>query len=994
MPRISAEHWQRVQLTLDEALALDPAAVGPFLDQACSDDDTVRREVERLLDACAKADAFLEDPPSRLAAELLAEQPVLEGRRIGPYLVSARIGRGGMGVVYLAERDDGQFRQRVALKLVPRGLETEHAVRRFLDERQILASLSHPGIARLLDGGVTTDGLPYFAMEYVEGTPIDKYCETHALDVEARLELFAQVCDAVQYAHQNLVVHRDLKPSNILVTEPGSDGAPGRPKLLDFGIAKLLDDGSPRETGRRDSTGTGARWLTPRYASPEQVRGANVTTMSDGYALGVLLYELLTGRSPYPREADTPAALEQAVCDTEPPKPSSAASDARVGRRLRGDLDTIVLTAMQKEPARRYASAGALADDIRRHLAGLPVRARPDTLRYRTTKWVRRHRLGTAVAAALALSLLGGAFGTAWQATVAGRERDRARQQEATTARASELLVEMFRLSDPDVARGTTITAREVLDRGARRVEADFAGDPPLQAALMAELGKIYQNLGLFDDAQRLVTRAADIWRKRGPSAELAGALHRLGVLERARTLPVPAVTRLREALAMRQALVPVPRGDVANTLHELGRAYADQGQHVDAERTFREAMAMMREVHGPRSPQVAATLFSLAASFHNRGDFKSAEPLFRETIDLYRDSPSPRDSLAATARINLATVLMIRERYADAEPLLREGLAQRRAIYGTSHPATIASMSALGALLHNTSQLGEAETLLRELREVALARLGPQHADLLVANQLLGGVLTNTGRYAEAEQLYRETIAGWRVIEPNGEGPFGVYAVHHLAEAEISRGALESARANFAFVTATGRRILSPTHPYIALGERGLGRVELERGRADSAELHFRRALAILEGRVRPNHRYLLAVQRSLGEALGARGRVADADSLLRKVVATERTALPPQHIDFARSLQAHGALRLSAGDAKGAEPLLREALAIRNARLRPQQWQVAETESMLGAALAALGRPGEAQPMLKHAYETMLAARGPTDQRTIAARARMGTR
>jgi serine/threonine-protein kinase len=949
MPRISSEHWQRVQRTLDTALALEPRAVSAYLDEACSDDETVRREVERMLAACAEADHFLESPPSRLAAELLAELPVLEGRRIGPYVITSRIGRGGMGVVYLAERDDGQFRQRVALKLVPRGLETEHALRRFLDERQILASLNHPGIARLLDGGITTDGVPYFAMEYVEGTPIDRYCAERALDIDSRLELFALVCDAVQYAHQNLVVHRDIKPSNILVTDPDAAHDAGRPKLLDFGIAKLLD-----ESGPRDSTGTGARWLTPRYASPEQILGAPVTTMSDGYALGVLLYELLTGVSPYPREADTPSALEQAVCETDPPRPSSAVSDPRVARRLRGDLDTIVLTAMQKEPSRRYASAGALAEDIRRHLTGKPVRARPDTLRYRAAKWVRRHRVGAVVAVALILSLIVGILGTAWQASIASRERDRARQQAATAARASELLVEMFRLSDPDVTRGATITAREVLDRGARHVEQDFASDPPLQAALLAELGKIYQNLGLFDDAYRLVSRATDVWRAGGPSVELATGLHRLGELERARARSAPAVARLREALAMRRAQVPVPLADVAVTTRELARALADQGQDEDAERTFRDALALMREAHGPRSPEVAATLFSFAASYHNRSDLKSAEPLFRQAIDIYRETPNTRDPEAATARINLATVLLFKERYAEAEPLLREGLAQRRAIYGNAHPATIEAMTALGTLLHNTSQFREADTLLSELHSVATTRLGPHHVDVLTAKQLLGATYTDEGKFDDAERMYREAIAGWRGVEKNGEGPHGVYAQLFLAENNLSRGALDAAERGFGEVASVSARIFGPTHPYVALGERGLGRVELKRGRATAAEMHLRRALTILEGKMRPNHRYLLAVQRALGEALAARGQREAADSLLRAVLALERAALPPQHADLARTLQAYGALKLSMGDAKGAEPLLREALAIRKARLLPGQWQIAESEELLKRSMS----------------------------------------
>lgn len=982
MSRITADQWTRVQRTLDGALALAPEDVGTFLDRACADDDTLRQEVERLLAACAESGAFLEDPPSRLAAELLAELPVFEGRRVGPYVIKSRIGQGGMGVVYLAERDDGQFRQLVALKLVPRGLETEHAVQRFLDERQILASLNHPGIARLLDGGVTTDGIPYFAMEYVVGLPIDRYCEQHALGIDARLELFAQVCDAVQYAHQNLVVHRDLKPSNIIVSIATSAQNAGQVKLLDFGIAKLLDEHAPP-----DATGTGARLLTPRYASPEQVQGAPITTMSDGYALGVLLYELLTGSSPYPPEANTAAAIERAVRDSDPARPSSVVGHARIARRLRGDLDTIVLTAMQKEPGRRYESAGALADDIRRHLSGQPVRALPDTLQYRATKWVKRHRVGAVAAAALVLSLIVGGVGTAWQATVAARERDRAEQQATTTARASALLLEMFRLSDPDVTRGATITAREVLDRGARQVETSFAGDPALQATLMSELGTIYQNLGLFDDAERMMVRAVGILRTTGKPADLAMGLSRLGEVELARAQPALAETALREALAMRRSFDPVPLSEVAVTMRELARALAAQKRNADAELLFREALKLTQDVHGARSPEAAATLYAMATSLHDRGDFKQSEALFREAVSMYRETPDTRDPLAATARLNLATVLMFKEQFREAEPMLRESLTQRRAIYGTDHPATIEAMTALGTLLHNTSQYKEAESVLRELNQVASARLGAQHRDVLVIKQALGATLTNLGQYAEAERLLNEVIDGWRVLEPKG-GPQGIYARHYLAESELSRGALDLAQTTFSEVAAMGRSVLGASHPYVALAERGLGRIELERGRADLAEGHLRRAYSTLQGKVRPGHRYMLAARRSLAEVLIARASFAAADSILKDVLQYERTSLTPMHVDLARTLHAYGSLQLARGNAAAAEPLLREALVIRRARLQPAQWQVAETESALGAALTSLGRREEGRTLLESGFANLRAARGISDRRTMIAR------
>jgi serine/threonine-protein kinase len=1001
MRSVSTDQWHRLQQILDGALALPAEAWPAYLDAECVGDVALRRDVEKLLEACGSAGDFLERPPSQLAAALLAEAGVptpygIDGTparsRIGPYRILGEAGRGGMGVVYVAERDDGQFRQRVALKIVPHGFVTDQAVRRFIEERQILASLNHPGIARLLDGGVTDDGLPYFAMEYVDGTPIDKWCDEQKLDLNARLHLFVDVCDAVQYAHQNLVVHRDLKPSNILVTAPdGRNGGHGVVKLLDFGVAKLLSgDGSP-EVEADTNTRTGSRWLTPRYASPEQLLGGPITTVSDVYTLGVLMYELLTGKWPYHESPNALQEVGRVIREVEPPKPSSAASsDVRRQRELSGDLDIIVLTAMQKDPSRRYQSAEALADDIRRHLAGLPVRARADTLSYRASKFVRRHRLGVLAAAALLVSLIVGAATTAWQAQLASRERDRAREHAATTARASALLVDMFRLSDPDVTRGATISAREVLARGARRIETDFAKDTALQTAMLREIGRVYQNLGLFDDAEPLVRRAVGTLRSNGSKSELASGMQQLGEIQRARAKYPDAEANFRAALALQRSLVPPPDDDIAASLRGLADVLSEQRKHAPAESLYREVLTITRRTHGAKSPETAAALYSLAVSFHDRGNFKDGDPLFREAIDIYRGIPETRDPLAATARLRLATVLLFREKYAEAEPLLREALAQRRSIYGSDHPLTLQATTALGTLLHNTSRLSEAEPVLRETHDALLKQMGPTHPDVLATSQVLAATLVDLGRYAEGEQLYREAIDGYRQVY-GPESPLFIYSRQFLGESKLSRGDLDGARAEFAEVVAAGHRLFGPVHPYVALGLRGLARVDLERGRTDSAEVQARRALAMLEGKVRPNHRYLLAVKRTLGEVLAARGRYGEADTLLRGVLAMEREALSPQHVDLARTLMAYGSVHLAMRDAKTAEPPLREALAIRRARLGDNHWATAATESDLGAALAVLGQKDEAQRLLTHASATLRAERGANDRRTREAGVRL---
>jgi len=1010
MTRLSTNRWGDVQRVLEGALQREDAEVGGWLDRECGSDHALREEVEELLQSCARAGAFLEEPPAGLAAALLEENPAPARRRIGPYLVTGEAGRGGMGIVYLAERDDGQFRQRVALKVLPGGLESDLAVRRFLEERQILASLAHPGIARLLDGGVTDDELPYFAMEYVEGTWIDRYCDEHRLDVEGRLRIFVEVCDAVQYAHQNLVVHRDLKPSNILVT---GDGAI---KLLDFGIAKLVSPEGAGDAGGlgEDPTRTGGRWLTPRYASPEQISGKPVTTVSDVYTLGILLYELVTGRSPYRLTSLTPVELPRAVCEEEVTRPSVAVlrRDAvangdptevgrealararamrpeRLARRLRGDIDTIVLTALQKEPARRYPSAGALAEDVRRHLGGRPVRARRDTLAYRTSKFVRRHMIGVSIASVLAVTLIAGVVGITWQGAVARRERVRAQQQAATAARASALLVEMFRLSDPDVTRGETITAREMLARGARRVESDFAHDSVLQPLMLLEIGRIYQNLNLADDAERLVRRAVAVWRTRGPSLELAAGVHLLGDIAATRAQYAEAEVHFREALALRRVLHREPNDEVALSAQSAAAMLNHQRKFEQAESLYRDALTIERRLHGARSAHVASTLYALAVTFHDRGNFDDAEPLFREAVAIYRGVPNDRDPVAATARLNLASVLLFRQRYDEAEPLFQEAVTLRRAIYPPGHRATVEALSGLGALRFNTSRFREAEAVLREALETGTRTHGAAHPAILQVKQILGAVLTEQGRYPEADSLLSDALTSW--MTTSADMPVGFLVRILRGEARLAAGRLGAAAADFDQAVVAGRRVLGPVHAFVALAIRGRARVEAERGALAAAEAGFREALGAFGSGMRPTHHYLLGTRRALAETLARRGELAEADAILREVIPRLRETLVKGHVELGRALQAHGDVRLRLGDAASAVPLFREALVIRRAALGPDHWHVAETESALGAALAALERHDEARPLLTSAYERLMAQRGANDRRTRDARQRL---
>jgi eukaryotic-like serine/threonine-protein kinase len=460
------ERWRVVEDLFQRACDLPPEERPAFLDGAGGGDSSLRVEVESLLASADQTFGFIQQPVSDAALAVSQYLPA-SGKRIGPYEICALIGEGGMGQVYLARRADQSYSQNVAVKFMRGdfGRDREMLLR-FRVERQILANLNHPNVARLLDGGVTPEGLPWLALEYVEGVPIDEYCRRHNVSLRARLELFLTVCAAVEYAHRNLVIHRDIKPANVLVTSEGV------PKLLDFGIAKLL---APEFTEALE-TRSSERLMTPEYACPEQVRGEPASTAADVYALGVLLYELLAGRRPFRVKSDSPLEIARIICEQTPAPPSVAcATDPQApgldSRRLKGDLDTIVLMAMRKEPERRYSSVAQLSADIRAYLGGYPLVARGDSWGYRSRTFIKRHKASVASGATLAMALAGFGVGMGILAQRANRERETAQQE-------AQFLAGMFQAATPDAARGQTITARNLLDRGAARINHELSGAP------------------------------------------------------------------------------------------------------------------------------------------------------------------------------------------------------------------------------------------------------------------------------------------------------------------------------------------------------------------------------------------------------------------------------------------------------------------------------------------------------------------------------------
>jgi len=668
---MNSQRWQQVRVLFEDAVGRPRPERQAFLDRACGGDEALLHEVLLLLAADDDETPFLDAPMSMDALLVMAKdaEASREGEPIGPYRLVRKLGQGGMGTVYLAERADGQFRKQVALKLVRQGLHPDDLPRRLRHERQILASLDHPGIARLYDGGLTDTDLPYLVMEYVEGLPIDQYCDQHRSTTRQRLDLFRSVCEAVQYAHQNLVVHRDLKPSNILVTPDGAV------KLLDFGIAKLLD------ADRHDPvqmTRTGAQAMTPEYASPEQVRGAVITTASDIYALGIILYELLTGRRPYQMQGRTPGEIEQVICEQAPLKPSTAVlrADApdvvskarsiqpeRLRRHLRGDLDNIVMKALRKDPARRYGSAAELGEDLRLHLAALPVHARPDTAGYRLSKFIRRHTVGVAATVLILAALLGGILATLSQARVAERRFDDVR------ALANTLLFDLH--DDLRDLPGATPARRTLVNHALTyldKLNREAGDDPSLQLELAEayeRVGRIqgdphYTNLGdlggALDSYQKALTLREDIWQ-RNPSHQaarhaLANSYGHLAVVTSWSQDNEEAITLSERALDLLAPLNadadPTIGPDVGRIRSELGWWLIWGGRLQDGLQHLEEAVLLL-EALAPRHPENQDLQLQLWRAYSYQVDGLRFTDRYRDALDLLERKGLPH--LQATAR-------------------------------------------------------------------------------------------------------------------------------------------------------------------------------------------------------------------------------------------------------------------------------------------------------------------------------------------------------
>ena len=954
----------RLRALLDRALELAPAERAVWLAELRRATPADARELECLLAAESALDAagFLDTGAGPLAGQTGPGAPrpdtALAGWQLGGWTLARPLGQGGMGTVWLARRSDGRFEGSAAVKLLNLALLDRVGAARFQREGTVLARLNHPNIARLLDAGVTPGGQPYLVLEYVEGERLDRWCDGRRLGPEARLQLFLDILQAVAHAHANLIVHRDLKPSNILVTPAGTV------KLLDFGIAKLLegDGGEGTSTTLTDAAG---RALTPEYAAPEQVTGGAITVATDVYSLGVLLYLLLAGRHPTGQGSRSAAEHLRHVVETDPPRLSTAAGNAdalassvpRLRRLYAGDLDNILAKALKKRPEERYTSIGAFADDLQRYLRHQPVSARRDSFGYRAAKFVRRNRLplGLAAAAALALS------------TAAVRERQLRGRAEAEARKAvavREYLVSVFGAADPYAAPGDSaggITARSLLDRGVERIDTALADQPEVRTELRGALGRVYRNLGVYDRAADQLARTLRERRALhgGSDSSVAEAMDQLGLVKVQQGDLAAGDSLLTGALDLRRRLLGTDRDATAESLEHLAELRLKRDDFAGAEPLLREALGIQSRLHGDSSLAVATAKLALADLLRVKGASADAMGLYREAVAIRERRLGENHPLTAEAVGSMGSAVEALGQHAEAERLFRRMIASQRRAFGDWHPVLASSLNALGQMIYKAGDRAEeADSLLHEALAINRRALGENHPAVADNIGNLAIIARDRGDLAEAERLLRQGLAIDRAIYGR-EHVTVAFDLNELAAVFRARGQPDSAIPLLRDALAQSRHLVGDSHRNTLAVGTHLARALRESGRLAEAEPLFRQALEHFEAGNADTRVLRLQAQTGLGRTLTGRRRPAEALPLLEEAVGDSRTHLGADHVRTADAELALGECLLALRRYARAEAPLRHAAAVFDGERRRTPIPAREAHVLLARLYRAWEKP-----------------------------------
>jgi len=770
------KQWQKVDAIVDTALELDGDKRNTFIEEQCKGDKELKTQVTELIKSIENSDTenFLEGSapyPKHLAADLAkaeddSQESSLIGETIDSYRILELIGHGGMASVFLAERADEVFKGKVALKLMRQGMDTPSNKARFKRERNILANLEHPHIARLLDGGVTDKGLPYLVMEYVEGTSLFAYCDEHNLTIEQRLDLFKSVCRAVQYAHKNAIIHRDLKPANILVKQDGNV------KVLDFGIAKLLEPEDPEET--LFQTRTGARILTLGYAAPEQVNDDKITTATDIYTLGILLYQLLTATSPFDMDGSNLTEIESFISTKTPEKPSAkyselpqpeqdeaasqrATNSNKVYQKLKGDLDAIVMKTLRKDPETRYNSIDQLLQDLDRLNNNLPLIARKDTFRYKISKFLKRHKTGISAAAGFVLLLIGFIGFHTWQIT---EERNRAREEAQKARTTLDYLIGVFQHATPNHPGNQDITAQQILEQGTEYIQTEVKDQPDIKAPLTQSIGMIYLHLGEYDKAKTLLQEALRLHENNSPSdsRQWAASLNSWGEYNMEIGKYDTAKKYFRESAAVYNSLGN--KNKYASIIGELGWIDYRNGDYERADSLLHEALVINRTVHGSESRQTGTDLQYLGWIKNAQGQYDKADSLFREALSIRKSALGENHRLVAQTLQSLGRTLYNKNDYAQAEEIERQALNLQRRIYDQEHPDIATSLRILGLINMRLEEFSKAKTYFEDALHMRLNFYGEHHPDVLKTRNDLASIYFFEGNYMKAADLFKQVVA------------------------------------------------------------------------------------------------------------------------------------------------------------------------------------------------------------------------------------------